>query len=183
MEAAREEREAAATTADQTERKWMEEAFAEAEAALGRGEVPVGCVLVSGDGEVIGRGSNRCNEMRDGTQHAELVAYSAAREKLGAVRLKEELARGVRLYVTCEPCIMCAAALVLLNVQEVVYGCANDKFGGCGSVRAVHTGKFGGEGIAKITSGVMEQDAIRLLQQFYNSANPRAPIPKRKRTR
>lgn len=167
------------------EAMWMGMALKEAESALKHGEVPVGCVLVSSEGSVLGRGSNRCNEMRDGTRHAELVAYDEAVNKLGVEEMRAELRRGVRVYVTCEPCIMCAAALVMLGVFSVVYGCANDKFGGCGSVRSIHLdgicGENGEGSIPDVRGGILATEAIRLLQNFYNVQNPNAPQPKRKR--
>ncbi|XP_073158176.1 tRNA-specific adenosine deaminase TAD2-like [Henckelia pumila] len=92
------------------------------------------------------------------------------------------------LYVTCEPCIMCAAALSIIGIKEVFYGCANDKFGGCGSILSLHTyssGKHTSDGGSKrkefkCTGGVMALEAINLLRSFYEQGNPNAPKPHRK---
>lgn len=117
--------------------RWMREAVEEAVAALGKGEVPVGCVLVElGSGTVLARGHNQTNAGGDATLHCELVAL----RRLSGCRLVagERRMAGVALYVTCEPCVMCAAALSLVGVGKVVFGCANARFGGVGSVYEIH---------------------------------------------
>lgn len=89
------------------------------------------------------------------------------------------------LYVTCEPCIMCAGALSLLNFQNVIYGCANDKFGGNGSILSIHETSCGNCGTGTIgtsypsVGGLLKEEAIKLLQDFYISGNPKAPKPHR----
>jgi tRNA-specific adenosine deaminase 2 len=124
----------AAFTAD--DERHMRAALADATAALDRWEVPVGCVLVR-DNEIVARGSNRTNERRNGTRHAEFEAIDALlaahANDANAARFEDCV-----LYVTCEPCIMCAGALSLLGCRAVVYGCGNDKFGGNGSILSVH---------------------------------------------
>eukprot|EP00928_Gymnodinium_smaydae_P027987 TRINITY_DN21472_c0_g1_i1.p1 TRINITY_DN21472_c0_g1~~TRINITY_DN21472_c0_g1_i1.p1 ORF type:complete len:247 (-),score=61.86 TRINITY_DN21472_c0_g1_i1:138-878(-) len=117
---------------DENDARFMRMALDEARTAMADGEVPVGCVLVA-DGEVLARGGNQTNRSRNGTRHCELVA---ADEVLG-VHGREAFAR-CRLYVTLEPCIMCAGALQHLGVTDVVYGGANSRFGGCGGVLRVH---------------------------------------------
>ncbi|KAG0588701.1 hypothetical protein KC19_2G262900 [Ceratodon purpureus] len=115
-----------------------------AKGALARLEVPVGCVIVK-DGEVIGRGSNRTNETRNATRHAEMEAIDMVlclwQQSLTAHsdNVSTEGFQQCDLYVTCEPCIMCASALSLLGFRKVYYGCGNDRFGGCGSVLDIHT--------------------------------------------
>jgi tRNA(Arg) A34 adenosine deaminase TadA len=84
------------------------------------------------------------------------------------------------LYVTCEPCIMCAAALAQVRIGRVVYGCFNDKFGGCGSILHLHNGDSSRDGYP-IVSGILEEEAISLLRSFYNRENFNAPDDKRKR--
>mmetsp|Transcript_23038 Transcript_23038/g.36052 ORF Transcript_23038/g.36052 Transcript_23038/m.36052 type:complete len:152 (+) Transcript_23038:348-803(+) len=120
--------------------EFMKLAEAEAELALAEGEVPVGCVIVKRGKLVVG-GHNLTNLNRDATQHAEMVAID--RIWKGETEEFEEMRQGAllsqcTLYVTCEPCIMCAAALAMLQVNRVVFGCANDKFGGNGSVLSLH---------------------------------------------
>ncbi|KAG5564994.1 hypothetical protein RHGRI_001012 [Rhododendron griersonianum] len=121
---------------------FMELAVQQAKDALDSLEVPVGFVIVE-DGEVIASGRNRTTETRNATRHAEIEAIDILLEQwhqngLSAVEVAENFSKCV-LYVTCEPCIMCAAALSILGVKEVYYGCANDKFGGCGSILSLHS--------------------------------------------
>lgn len=122
--------------------RWMGVALSAARAALRRLEVPVGCVIVRG-GVILGTGSNHTNAARNATRHAEMEAVDAVLNgaSLGASGGDpggtRELFRECTLVVTCEPCIMCAAALSLLGLTRIVYGCRNPRFGGCGSVLAV----------------------------------------------
>lgn len=83
-----------------------------------------------------------------------------------------------QLYVTCEPCIMCAAALAEMKIGRVIFGCPNDKFGGCGSILQVHQDVAGGY---PVTGGVLKEEAITLLRSFYSQENHHAPDEKRKR--
>ncbi|PXF49056.1 tRNA-specific adenosine deaminase 2 [Gracilariopsis chorda] len=158
----------------------MEVALYEARKALERGEVPVGCVLVTEDGETVATGSNRTNERGNATSHAELVAF----EELSNV--KKMFKKGeLTLYVTCEPCIMCTAAIVQMEVVgHIVYGCSNPRFGGCGSVRSLdlYRGRPDGH-VPTIQSGVEAATAIHLLGEFYNRTNPHAPKPKKRRVK
>ena len=110
----------------------MEAAFAMAHEALEVGEVAVGCVVVRGR-EIIARGRNATNATKNGTRHAELEAIDALVAQHGHARATE-LLRDIDLYVTVEPCIMCAAALRIVGIRRVFYGCVNERFGGCGSV-------------------------------------------------
>lgn len=126
---------------------WMRIAMAMAEEALAAGEVPVGCVFVR-HSQAIAKARNRTNELRNASRHAELEAIeliladpclTSSVASDGAVPLSgwHPLA-DTTLYVTVEPCIMCASALRQLGIKEVFYGCENDKFGGCGSVLGVN---------------------------------------------
>ena len=109
-------------------------ALAEAEAALEAREVPVGCVFVHVDDGVIGRGHNNTVASCNATRHAELEAID------GILRERDAAAvAACTVYVTVEPCIMCASALRQMGVRGVVFGAANDKFGGCGSVISAHS--------------------------------------------
>lgn len=107
----------------------MELALAEAEAALNTGEVPVGCVFVHPRDGVIARGHNRTVVSCNATRHAELEAIDEFLVNGGDPAVLAECS----LYVTVEPCVMCASALRQLRLRSVVFGCANDKFGGCGA--------------------------------------------------
>ncbi|KAJ1475431.1 cytidine deaminase-like protein [Baffinella frigidus] len=156
----------------------------EAVAALAEREVPVGCVFVR-DGEVIARGHNRTNLELDPTRHAELVAVDALLAEQHQGASQRRLLEGSTLYVTCEPCIMCATALSLLGLKRAVWGCANDKFGGNGSVMDLHAplpehmgaGWHGYETVG----GVRAEEAVQLFKVFYNRENIRAPVPKRRK--
>jgi tRNA(adenine34) deaminase len=102
---------------------FMREAIGEAERAAALGEVPVGCVVVIG-GEIVGRGGNRRESASDPTAHAEMIAIREAAQSIGGWRLV-----GATLYVTQEPCPMCAGAIVNARVERVVFGCDNPKAG------------------------------------------------------
>ncbi|KAM7240584.1 hypothetical protein CapIbe_008490 [Capra ibex] len=120
-------------SAEETE-KWMELAMQMAKDALDNTEVPVGCLMVYNN-EVVGKGRNEVNQTKNATRHAEMVAIDQALDwcrRCG--RSPSEVFEHTVLYVTVEPCIMCAAALRLMRIPLVVYGCQNERFGGCGSV-------------------------------------------------
>ncbi|KAF4687934.1 tRNA(adenine34) deaminase, partial [Perkinsus olseni] len=111
--------------------KFMRIAISAAQHAYDNDEVPVGCAFVSKDGsEVLATAANETNHTRNATRHAELVAT----DKIFAKDESCSCLRGATLYVTVEPCVMCAAALHILGIGRVVYGCGNDRFGGTGSV-------------------------------------------------
>ncbi|KAL1816265.1 hypothetical protein DCAR_0520644 [Daucus carota subsp. sativus] len=168
----------------------MKLALEQANLALNNLEVPVGCVIIE-DEKVIAAGRNRTNETRNATRHAEMEAIDILLEQWQRNGLsKADIAKRFSkctLYVTCEPCIMCAAALSILGIKEVYYGCANDKFGGCGSILALHTSESGGstrdevsQGRGfKCTGGIMAPEAISLFRSFYEQGNPNAPKPHR----
>lgn len=157
---------------------FMRKALNMAEKALMTGETPVGCVLVL-DGQVVGEGMNDTNRSLNGTAHAETLAIY----QFLAARPRSELSR-TALYVTVEPCIMCASLLRQYNIGCVYYGCANDKFGGNGGVLRVHEDtrvKFNPP--YKSYGGLFRKEAIMLLRRFYVQENERAPNPRQKRDR
>jgi tRNA(adenine34) deaminase len=108
--------------------RYMGYALREAERAMEQGEVPVGCVIVHG-GEIIAKGYNQREMLQDPTAHAELLAITAAATRLGSWRLEE-----TRLYVTLEPCPMCAGAIILARIPEVYFGAHDPKAGCCGTL-------------------------------------------------
>jgi tRNA-specific adenosine deaminase 2 len=114
---------------------FMEKALDEARVALFHLEVPVGCVIVE-NGQVIASGSNRTNETRNATRHAEMEAIDKVLDICQAANLSQEQVAQkfgrCELYVTCEPCIMCATALSIVGMMSVYYGCNNDRFGAVG---------------------------------------------------
>ena len=164
----------------------MEAAFSLAEEALLAGEVPVGCVFVDqSQYSIIASGRNRVNETRNATRHAELVALDDAFARCAISRTCHCLA-GVEVYVTVEPCVMCAGALRALGAARVVYGAANERFGGCGSVLDIAAeSRFSpaAGGVLAVEGGVMGEEAVALLKRFYVGENPNAPEPKRKEGR
>ena len=147
----------------------MRDALQQAEAALEAEEIPVGCVFVSEDGNVISRGVNKTNESRNGTQHAEMTAI----ERAILVGKSPEVFVGSTLYVTCEPCIMCAAAVAKVGVKRVVFGCHNDRFGGNGSILSVHSPPLSDGRAYRVVSGVLQAEAVAVFQRFYTSENRR----------
>lgn len=158
----------------------MEIALEEARLALGRGEVPVGCAIVSPSGVVLATGSNRTNERGNATAHAEMIAF----ENLSEVEMARPDRGSLTLFVTCEPCIMCASAIVQVGViGRVLFGCANPRFGGCGSVRGldIYGGKSGRGFVPSVEGGVCAKECVELLGRFYMRTNPNAPRPKKKR--
>ena len=224
--------------------RFMRVALEEAEGALARWEVPVGCVVVR-DGEVVASGSNRTNEKRNvrirpacptqppasfaspprrlpssdphpklpnlshpsqGTRHAEFEAIDELLARHGGDAVAAGFDR-CSLYVTVEPCIMCAGALSLLGFERVKYGCGNDKFGGNGSILSIHDdgcapcveepassssssrsrasrGEVSNDDARAANAypsvgGLFAEEAIRLLQDFYVRGNPKAPKPHR----
>jgi tRNA-specific adenosine deaminase 2 len=148
-------------------------------------EVPVGCLLVQRySGEIIGYGANRCNELRNATKHAELVGLADVLHRYPHMERREALLAKSDVYVTCEPCIMCTAALIAHGVGGYVYfGCRNERFGGCGTVLRVHDGSCGLPSNRKplrVSGGHFAQESIALLHRFYEMENMFAPEEKRK---
>lgn len=140
---------------------WMQVALDEADRAARHGDVPVGCVIVSASGQELGRGRNKRELEGDPTAHAEIDAVRAAARQIGHWRLE-----GATVYVTLEPCAMCAGALVNARVARVVYGASDPKAGAVDSlfgvgrdVRLNH--RF------DVTSGVRAAEAVERLQSFF----------------
>lgn len=138
----------------------MRAALREAHASLERDEVPVGCVVVH-DGIVVGRGHNQVEALQDATAHAEVLAIGAASNAMGSWRLSD-----CTLYVTLEPCSMCAGAIVLARLGRLVYGASDPKAGACGSVLDV-TGERRLNHRVPITSGVLAEECGELLREFF----------------
>ncbi|CAN6673225.1 tRNA-specific adenosine deaminase subunit Tad2p [Trichomonascus vanleenenianus] len=156
--------------------KFMKAALAKAEEALEAGEVPVGCVFVH-NGEIIGRGMNDTNRSLCGHRHAEFLGIEEALAKYPPSIFEE-----TDLYVTVEPCVMCASALRQLRIRAVYFGCGNERFGGCGSVLTVNRHK-GPEPGYRAYPGLYREEAIMLLRRFYVRENDKAPVPRSKKSR
>ncbi|KAL5059020.1 hypothetical protein RYX36_030624 [Vicia faba] len=157
---------------------FMELAIQQAKLAMDALEVPVGCVIVE-DGKVIASGRNRTTETRNATRHAEMEAIDVLLEQWQKNGLSmTEVAKkfsNCSLYVTCEPCIMCASALSNLGIKEVIYGCSNDKFGGCGSILSLHLSDAVSPNKRgfKCAGGILATEAVLLFRTFYEQGNPK----------
>ncbi|KAL7276748.1 tRNA(adenine34) deaminase [Rhizina undulata] len=151
-------------------RGFMQHALDMAELALRSDEVPVGCVFVH-DGEVIGKGMNDTNRSLCGTRHAEFLAIESI-----LTTHPPSIFASTDLYVTVEPCIMCASALRQLKIRRVYFGCLNDRFGGTGGVLRIHEDKGVDEGY-RVWGGIYREAAIMLLRRFYVQENEKAPKP------
>jgi len=144
----------------QDDASWMKLALAEAEEAQRKDEVPVGAVIVL-DGRVIGRGHNQVETLRDPTAHAEIIAIGAAGSFIGSWRLED-----ATMYVTLEPCAMCAGAIVLARLEKLVFGARDPKAGACGSVMNVIDNDSLNHRVAVI-SGVLEEETALILREFF----------------
>lgn len=149
------------------DRLWMTEALAEARRAAAIGEVPIGAVVVR-EGEALGRGYNRREIDRDPLAHAEILAIRQAAGAMGGWRLT-----GCTLYVTLEPCPMCAGALVASRVERLVYGAADPKAGYCGSLGNIVQDPRLNHGL-EVTAGVLESESAELLRGFFASLRRKA---------
>ena len=141
--------------------EYMRQALALAEEAAGHGDVPVGCVVVK-DGAVIGRGCNRREERGDAGAHAEVEAIRQACRAVGGWNLHD-----CALYVTLEPCPMCAGAIINARVGTVCYGARDEKAGACGSVLDLFAERFNHR--PRVYGGVLKEACAALLQEFFQS--------------
>lgn len=139
---------------------WMRRALTLARQAEAEGEVPVGAVILR-DGEVLGEGYNRPVAGHDPTAHAEIQALRAAAARVGNYRLP-----GTTLYVTLEPCVMCAGAIIHARVQRVVFGAIDPKAGAAGSVYDVLTVSRLNHRV-KVSGGVLEVECAAALREFF----------------
>ena len=138
---------------------YMDEALALAAEAAAAGEVPVGCVIVR-RGQIVGRGHNRRETARTALGHAEIEAIADACRGLGGWRLWD-----CTLYVTLEPCPMCAGAIINARIPRVVYGAADHKAGSCGSVCDLFSMEYNHH--PQVVSGVREEECAALLRDFF----------------
>jgi tRNA(adenine34) deaminase len=144
----------------------MRAALREAQAAFEEDEVPVGAVIVH-DGKVIGRGHNQREMLTDPTAHAEMIAITQAAAALESWRLD-----GATLYVTLEPCVMCAGALVNARIQTVVFGAFDPKAGACGSLYDVGIDPRLNHRY-EVQGGVLAEECGALLQEFFARKRPK----------
>lgn len=142
--------------------RYMREALALAQAAAEQGEVPVGCVVVNQEGRIIGRGQNRREKSRRATAHAEIEAIEEACQNTGDWRLLN-----CSLYVTLEPCPMCAGAMINARIKRVYYGAKDANTGSCGSVINLFFEPYGHE--PQITGGILAAECAEILQNFFQA--------------
>ena len=137
---------------------FMREALKEAQRAYKQEEVPVGAVI-TWDGKIIAKAHNQVRKLKDPTAHAEMIAITQAADYLGYERLNS-----CKMYVTIEPCIMCAGAIVLARLDEVIYGASDNKLGAFGSVvdirKIIPT-------TLKVKLGILQHDCKNLIQEFF----------------
>jgi len=185
---------------------YMKQALELSKETLERREVPIACLIVYRN-DVIARGSNDVNRTKNATRHAELLAIEEVRDYAKTESLDlTQVFKDSTLYVTTEPCVMCAAALRLVGLTNVVYGCGNQRFGGCGSRLDAHSRMPGNNTKEEVPpvakrlkmnalsgsclvamgdplvcrTGIMADEAVNMLKLFYAGENPNAPNPKDK---
>lgn len=153
---------AGSTNGMKRHRRWMKKALQEAEEAYEQDEVPVGAVVVQND-RLLGRGHNRVEALGDPTAHAELLAITAACETLGTKFLE-----GCTLYVTLEPCPMCAGALVWSRIERLVFGAFDEKAGACSTLYNIPRDERLNHQV-EIVSGIEEQRSSELMSAFFDA--------------
>lgn len=155
-----------------TDERFMREALKLAKRAAALGEVPIGCVIVHEE-KIIGRGFNRRNTDKSTLAHAELIAIRKAARKLGDWRLE-----GCTIYITLEPCPMCAGAIVQARIPRCVIGCMNPKAGCAGSVTNLLEMK-GFNHQVEVTRGILEEECSEMLKAFFKELRVRDAERKR----
>ncbi len=145
---------------DTVHQRWMSQAIQQAHKAIQIDEVPIGAVIIHNN-QVIGRGYNQREHLHDPTAHAEILAITAASNTLEDWRLND-----CTLYVTKEPCPMCAGAVVMSRFKMVVFGCYDEEKGCCGSLYQLCGDPRLGQKIA-VKGGVLEEECLELIQNFF----------------
>ena len=151
----------------QQHRFFMTKAIELAEQAYKKDEVPVGAVVVK-ENKVIGKGYNQIESLGDATAHAEMIALSAAYETNGSKYL-----HGATLYVSLEPCVMCAGALIWSKIDRLVFGASDSKSGACGSLFNIHNNPLLNHRF-EVIQGILEADAENLLKRFFAKKRKKA---------
>ena len=144
------------------DQRYMKQALAQAHHAAEQDEVPIGAVVVH-DGQIVGRGFNQREQLKAPTAHAEMIAITAAAHGLESWRLVD-----CRLYVTLEPCLMCAGAIVQARIAHLIYGAADPKAGACGSVYRIPDDGLTNH-VVSITGGVLADPCGLILMEFFGA--------------
>ncbi|MGT2750878.1 tRNA adenosine(34) deaminase TadA [Streptococcus orisasini] len=139
---------------------FMAEALKEAQKSLAKEEIPIGCVIVK-DGQIIGRGHNAREELSQAIMHAEIMAITEANKHENSWRLLD-----TTLFVTIEPCVMCSGAIGLARIPQVIYGAANKKFGGAGSLYDILTDERLNHRV-QVETGILEKECASIMQDFF----------------
>lgn len=150
------------TAVPEPDERAMREALAEAHAALATGDVPVGAVVIDGEGRILGRGRNEREATNDPTAHAEVVALRQAAAAAGDWQLT-----GCTLVVTLEPCVLCAGAILAARVPRVVFGAYDDKAGAAGGVVDLLRERRLPFRVDEVVGGVLAEEAGELLRAFF----------------
>lgn len=157
--------------------RFMEDALENARDAIKQNEVPVGCVFIHNN-EIIAYGANLVNKTKNATRHAEFICIDQVLKYCKQNNLNHtDVFRKITVVVTVEPCIMCAAALEQLKVNEIIFGCKNDRFGGTTVLNVFDLLKSG----VIVRGNVRKDEAMDLLKEFYKGENPSAPVPKKRK--
>lgn len=153
---------------------FLDLAFTHAKEALENQEVPVGCIFVH-EGKIVASGRNTVNETKNATRHAEFNCIDQVVDHAKQLGLNvKEVFSNVSVFVTVEPCIMCAAALFELDIKEIWFGCKNDRFGGSTVLNISEVMKPR----TVVKGGYRAGEAMDLLKEFYKGTNPSAPLSK-----
>jgi tRNA(adenine34) deaminase len=139
---------------------WMNYAYKEAEKAYEKGELPIGAVIVF-DNRIIAKGHNQVETLRDPTAHAEIIAITSAAEYLSS-----KVLLGCTMYVTLEPCSMCAGAIVLAKIEGLYFGAFDNKSGACGSVLNVTNNKSLNHQLS-VTGGILDEKCGEIIRSFF----------------
>ena len=139
---------------------WMKSAFREAEKAYEEGETPIGCVIVF-ENKIIAKSHNQIEKLKDPTAHAEIIAITAA-----SIHLDSKVLKGCSMYITLEPCAMCAGAIVLSKMDRLFFGAFDLKSGACGSVINITNNKSLNHKV-NVLGGVLDKDCGDILKSFF----------------
>ena len=151
---------------DQQKFNFMRAALLEAEKAFEKNEVPIGAIITF-ENKIIARGHNQIESLKDATAHAEMIALTSAANHLQSWRLTE-----CEIYVTVEPCLMCAGAILLSRLKSIYFGVFDSKFGACGSVyNVVQEKKY--NHVIKVQSGILADKSELLLKSFFHNKRDR----------
>lgn len=140
--------------------KYMKEAIKEAKKAYSNGDVPVGAIIVLNN-KIIARAYNKKEKNGVATEHAEILAINKACKKLGTWRLNDCI-----MYITLEPCLMCAGALIQSRIKKIIYACKNEKFGYADSIKNILSDKKNNH-IVEVESGVLQEECKKMLKDFF----------------